>query len=555
MCGIFAAVLSETGRTFSTKLYSRLSQDWSRIAHRGPDRGRLEYVVPKTVLFGFHRLCINGLDRKSDQPLVNPKGNISLICNGEIYNTKLLAEEHKLNCRTNSDCEVIIHLYERFGIQRTVDMLDGVFAFVLYDRRNNTLIAARDVLGIRPLFLSSCDTANNVSLGLASEAKCLTEMSSVAQFPPGTWKSWTIGMKHLVPSCSGTVRLYLRLVAPKICDHSNKSHQTRMRELLHEAVRKRLLLSDRPVGCLLSGGLDSTLVSAILVKELASMGKPSSSLHTYSVGLSGSVDLRWARAAAKHLGTTHHEICLTEEQFLEAIPRTVWYTESFDTTTIRASTGNLLVSEYIRDNSQDVVIFVGDVSDEIFASYRGFCKAPDSDSFFKANYDMLFDIHHYDVLRSDRSISAAGLEARVPFADLDVLRFVMSLPPSVKQFDSKKMEKLLLREAFEGYLPSELLYRRKEAFSDGVSSEKRDWFTIIREKVSTMYTTEDLAQKNKQLPPGVPLVPDIESLWYRELYDKHFGNCMPNPLGKSGYWRHPFCGKDTDPSARLLDCY
>jgi len=194
-------------------------------------------------------------------------------------------------------------------------------------------------------------------------------------------------------------------------------------------------------------------------------------LHTYTIGLPGATDLQWARVAAKALGTIHHEKIVTEQEFMSAIPETIYQIESFDVTTVRASVGNFLVSKFIRQcNNGDVVIYCGDVSDEIFGSYRGFCKAPSNDKFQTANVDMLSNIHYFDVLRSDRSISGAGLEGRVPFGGKDLIEYVMTINPEFKQFDKEKIEKYILRKGFEEYLPADVLWRRKEAFSDGVSS-------------------------------------------------------------------------------------
>ena len=591
MCGIFAALLQAQCGNKHITTYKNLLRLWSNTTHRGPDEGKMEFVVPKTVIFGFHRLCINGLDSESGQPIEDENRRCSLICNGEIYNTeelKLHMLTQGVKMKSRSDCEVIVHLYLRYGIAKTLDMLDGVFGLALYDRQTQELHVARDLLGIRPLFWSCtpndspCNTP--VQLALASEAKSLLCMRDVQQFPPGTWRTWKLSSADgsLLNTCGqGLIRSDVRHAAPPfdasgVCGLSDshgddREHErlAKLRQLFHTAVRKRLLLSDRPVGCLLSGGLDSTLVAAVLMQEMRKAG--AGKLNTYSIGMPGSVDLRWARVAADYLGTEHHEICLTEADFLNAIPRTVWHTESFDTTTIRASVGNLLISEYIRDLSEDVVIFVGDVADELFASYRGFCQAPDRKSFFDANRTMLFDIHQYDVLRSDRTISSAGLEARVPFADLDLMLEVLQMDPGLKMFHSggvavaggdnnqknHVMEKHVLRRAFEGYLPKDLLYRRKEAFSDGVSSDKRDWFVAIREHVDPMFSEADLKhQQLKDISSGLPRVPDKESLWYRQIYDSYFAQSMPNPFSHNrGYWRHPFCDVNADPSARLLDCY
>ena len=360
MCGIFAAIIGE-GATTGVEL----SVDVARSAYRGPDRSRLEYAdgAAQRLLFGFHRLAINGLTPDSDQPM--SIGRCILICNGEIYNTNELYKQMGIKQLTGSDCEIIAHLYMRFGLAKAVDMLEGVFAFVLYDKKTQQLHVARDLLGIRPLFMGSSQGtgieggSGKVSLAFASEAKSLIRLQGVCQFPPGTW--WTGALRkrsngsglEIGEYSHGIFRQDVRAARPVAV--GTPPNLTRLREVFHRAVRKRLVLSERPVACLLSGGLDSTLVTAVLMRELRDLHGPSATVNTYSIGMPGSVDLKWAAQAAKYLGTKHHEVCLSEKEFLDAVPDTVWHTESFDTTTIRASVGNYLVSRYIRDHSDDKV--------------------------------------------------------------------------------------------------------------------------------------------------------------------------------------------------------
>jgi asparagine synthase (glutamine-hydrolysing) len=246
-------------------------------------------------------------------------------------------------------------------------------------------------------------------------------------------------------------------------------------KLFEEAVVKRLM-SDRKVGALLSGGLDSSAVVAVMCRHM-----PAKDLNTYSIGLEGSTDLVWARRVADYLGTNHHEVCLTEKQFLNAIDDTIYQIESYDTTSVRASVPNYLVSKYISNNSDDCVIYCGDMSDEIFGSYRGFMKAQSEEDFCAENVRMVRDVCYFDLLRSDKSISGAGLEARVPFADKKFLQYVMSIPARYKIFNDERIEKYIFRKAFQGLLPDDILWRRKEAFSDGVSSADggRTWVQMI----------------------------------------------------------------------------
>jgi len=252
---------------------------------------------------------------------------------------------------------------------------------------------------------------------------------------------------------------------------------------------------------------------------------------------------------AKYIKSNHVNIELEETEFLDAIEKTIYQIESYDTTSVRASVGNYLVSLYIKENSDDTVIFCGDVSDEIFASYRGFSGEHSDNDFYVENVKMLNNIQYFDILRSDKSISGAGLEARVPFADKDFIDYVMKLPPSLKKFNKDRMEKYLFRKAFEEYMPHDILWRRKEAFSDGVSSTERSWFQIIKDFVDKKYSDDQYELLRKKYTWNMPY--DKESLFYREIFEKYY----PNKADLIPYfWRHPF-STQLDPSARLLASY
>jgi len=456
--------------------------------------------------------------------------------------------------------------------------LDGVFSLVLIDRERDLVHVARDPFGVRSLYIgSSSDYEHDISV--ASEMKALQHCGHVEQFPGGccmTLSKQCDGdgdgdnvtnatsrfVSHLQPYYK-CLRLdetqevpYIYNFGTASLDDVNASPAAMeatacasVRTLFESAVRKRLM-SERPVGCLLSGGLDSSIVTALVVEAQA----PGAVVDTYAIGLEGSVDLKWARRVSEHLGTRHHEVCLTEQQFLDAIDDTIYQIESYDTTTVRASVGNYLVSKYIYDNTDNVVIFCGDMSDEIFGSYRGFTKAPSDHAFAKENTRMVRDVRCFDLLRSDKSISGAGLEARVPFADKAFLEFVMSLPPWMKRFGDgaeHAVEKHLLRTAFEGLLPEDVMWRRKEAFSDGVSGHDRTWVQIIKEYADKRVSDVELTVANElqKFKHNAPY--DKESYYYRTI----FAQCFPG-RGRAEtipyFWRHPFCEGVLDPSARLL---
>ena len=565
MCGIFYyEALGSNNRIPMTVLHA-LQQNFAKISHRGPDNSR--FVVNGQRCMGFHRLAINGLTPAGDQPF--SLLDCDLICNGEIYNHKQLAEKHGFTCVSESDCEVIIHLYKLFNgdMQATLRELDGVFSLVLIDRERDLVYAARDPFGVRSLYIGSSSTYA-CDISVASEMKALQHCDHVEQFPGGCYM--TVSKQdhsrfetQLHPYYPGlrlddtqkVPRIYNFGTAQLDDDVNAPPEQLEMRacatvrELFELAVCKRLM-SERPVGCLLSGGLDSSIVTALVVKHMA----PDSPVDTYAIGLEGSVDLKWARRVSEYLGTRHHEVCLTEQQFLDAIDATIYQIESYDTTTVRASVGNYLVSKYIYDNTDNVVIFCGDMSDEIFGSYRGFTKAPSDHDFARENGRMVRDVRYFDLLRSDKSISGAGLEARVPFADKTFLEFVMSLPPWMKRFGEGAdyaIEKHLLRKAFGGLLPEDVMWRRKEAFSDGVSGHERTWVQIIKEYVDQRVSDTEVSLANElhKYKHNAPY--DKESYYYRTVFERHFpgkGCAETIPY----FWRHPFCEGTLDPSARLL---
>ena len=579
MCGIFYYEAVGSDKRIPMSTLHQLQSNFAKISHRGPDNSR--FVVNGQRCIGFHRLAINGLTASGDQPF--SLLDCELVCNGEIYNHTNLIEKYGFTCVSDSDCEVVIHLYRLFNgdICATLRELDGVFSLVLIDRERDLVHVARDPFGVRSLYIGS-SSDYECDMSVASEMKALQHCDRVEQFPGGCYmtvsKNDQSRFETHLQSYYPDLHLDERQEVPYIYNFgtallvedvnaSPEVLETRacvlVRNLFELAVCKRLM-SERPVGCLLSGGLDSSIVTALVVKFMAQAQQEvqqeahqeakQSIVDTYAIGLEGSVDLKWARRVSEYLGTRHHEVCLTEQQFLDAIDATVYQIESYDTTTVRASVGNYLVSKYIYDNTDNVVIFCGDMSDEIFGSYRGFTKAPSDHEFARENGRMVRDVRCFDLLRSDKSISGAGLEARVPFADKPFLEFVMSLPPWMKRFGEGAeyaVEKHLLRKAFGSLLPEDVMWRRKEAFSDGVSGHERTWVQIIKEYVDQRVsdTEVSLANELQKFKHNAPY--DKESYYYRTVFERHFpgkGRAETIPY----FWRHPFCEGVLDPSARLL---
>ena len=438
MCGIFAIINPNQNTHTNLK---NITKAFNKGKNRGPEFSTLQNF--DNIYLGFHRLAINGLNDNSNQPFII--NNIVLICNGEIYNFKELAHQNNIKLTTDSDCEIILHLYLKFGIEYTLSILDGVFSFILYDKNNNQIYCARDPYGVRPLFYFF----ENYTISFASELKVLHNLSlfkkNIFHFLPGHYmkiyntNSTNISQyskKYTSFPCSNikfnTSNLYFKIV-----------------DLLHDAVQKRVVgTSERPIGCLLSGGLDSSLIAALVNKFYNS----NKTLQTFSIGLPGSEDLKYASIVAKHLGTQHHEIILSEQQFFDAIPEVIQNIESYDTTTIRASVGNYLIGKYIKENTDCKVIFNGDGADELMGGYLYFKKSPDAYEFDK-ECELLQDIHMFDVL-SDRCISSHGLEPRTPFLDRNWVEFYLSIDKKLR-FDTttQRCEKYLIRKSFHQLLP------------------------------------------------------------------------------------------------------
>ena len=501
--------------------YEILNHYFMKGQSRGPDNSKLECVNEDTTI-GFHRLMINGLNDISNQPIV--KNGIYLICNGEIYNYKELYYYLNLNPTTNSDCEIIIDLYLTYPIEYFIKLLDGVFAFIIYDSNLNTYSVGRDPFGVRSMF------CNYNLTSFSSELKQLMFLDQqLKQFPPGHCytnnkliKYHSIG-DYILPNCYN----------PNTYITEYKFYTNLVRTTLIKAVKKRLL-SDRPIACLLSGGLDSSLITSIVCNL-----SPGIQVETYSIGLQGSTDLHYAKIISDHLNTKHTEIIVTEDEFFSAIPEVINRIESYDTTTVRASVGNYLISKYISENSQAKVIFNGDGADEIAGGYLYFNNAPTSLDFNSEIHKLLNNIHYFDVLRSDRTVSSCGLEPRTPFLDKTFVNMYLSIPLYIRN-QNNIIEKKLIRDSFQDLIPDSVLYRKKEAFSDGVSSADNSWYKIIEKKVNSIQLPDIFYEFNTPTTQ--------EQKYYRYLFEMEFtekSDVIP-------YFWMPKWTTSTDPSARTL---
>lgn len=502
--------------------------EFEKLKHRGPDDTKIFNHLNFSLC--FHRLSIMDTSSHGHQPFHDQKHGTHLVCNGEIYNHHEIRKKYETSYPfiSHSDCEVILPLYHDLGIEKMARTLDAEFALVIYDEKLDKIFAARDPIGIRPLFYGYEKTSKKIMF--ASEAKAILSFcDQVFAFPPGHYYD---GEGHFKS---------FRLISTEAKPNSDSMEVIlkNIRELLFEGVRKRLE-ADVPVGFLLSGGLDSSIVCGIANKLL---GKK---LTTFSVGLDHNpIDIKYAKIVADFIKSDHHEVYFNKKDTLDALKPVIWHLETWDITTIRASIGMYLVCKYIKEKTKIKVILTGEISDELFG-YKYTDFAPNGNEFQKESIKRIDELYMYDVLRADRCIAAHSLEARVPFGDLAFVNYVMSIPGELKM-NKNNIGKFLLREAFKGMnlIPDEILWREKAAFSDAVGHSMVDY---LKEAAENLYqTTENKYSYKKPFTK--------ESLWYRDQFESFFAGqshlikdfWMPNKD-----WQN--CDV-LDPSARVLPNY
>ena len=520
MCSIFCILDIKNGASALRPKaieYSRL------LRHRGPDWSGV-YSNDNAILV-HERLAIVDTENGA-QPLYNQDKSLVLAVNGEIYNHKQLAAQHSPDYpfQTASDCEVIIPMFEQFGTE-FVDKLQGMFAFCLYNESDNSYIIARDHIGIIPLY-TGYDAEGNFYV--ASEMKALMPIcKTVQEFPPG----------HVLDSKDGELKKYYHRNWQKYSAiKDNNTSKEKLREALEESVKSHLM-TDVPYGVLLSGGLDSSLVSAITQKfaarrieenDLSEAWWPK--VHSFACGLAGSPDLIAAQTVADSIGTVHHSVIFTEQEGIDALKEVIYHLETYDVTTIRASTPMYLMARKIKAMGIKMVLS-GEGADEIFGGYLYFHKAPNAQEFHEELLRKLDKLHMFDCLRANKSMSAWGIEARVPFLDKTFMDVAMRINPEDKMCGNGKMEKAVLRSAFEGYLPEEILWRQKEQFSDGVGYS---WIDGLKEHVEAQVSDQQLATAEFKFPINTP--DTKEAYFYRCVFEEHFplasaAECVPG--GKS----------------------
>ncbi len=516
MCGIVCAFdLKEKAEV----LRPQILEMSKKVRHRGPDWSGV-YSNDKAVLAHERLSIVDPVSGK--QPLLSEDKKLVLSANGEIYNHKALRKqfEGKYNFQTQSDCEVILALYKEKGTS-FIDEMNGIFAFALYDADKDEYFIARDHMGIIPLYMG---WDANGTFYVASELKALEGVcTKIELFPPG----------HFLSSKDGVLtKWYSR---DWMDYEAVKDNQTSIDEI-HDALEAsihRQLMSDVPYGVLLSGGLDSSITSAIAKKYSEKRIESDDTqaawwpqLHSFSVGLEGSPDLAAAQVVADHIGTVHHEIKFTIQEGLDAIRDVIYNLETYDITTIRASTPMYLMARVIKSMGVKMVLS-GEGADELFGGYLYFHKAPNAKEFHEETVRKLSKLHMYDCLRANKSLAAWGIEGRVPFLDKEFMDVAMRINPQDKMINGERMEKWVLRKAFESYLPASVAWRQKEQFSDGVGYS---WIDTLKQVVAEEVTDEQLVNAKYKFPLQTPT--NKEEFYYRSIFQEHFPSdaaalCVP----------------------------
>lgn len=586
MCGIHCLLGIRTGKDKCVN--EAFHNLFGILAHRGPDDTKCEFVDDNNI-FGFHRRMICGLSSTSDEPL-HAYGYLTLVCNGEIYNHTELKKEHgaEWDVTTDNDCEVILHLYHTVGIQKTMEILDGEFAFVIHDAQKKRIYMARDHMGVRPLYKSFVRdniTTEIIAVLVASEmqgvyVKCAGDKSfhvtDIMQVDPRCVYSFDCdGYDHARIGYD----VYYRF--PKVyCDDDTNDvisadcslDINTLGTLFDEAVRKRVHPKNRevPIAFTLSGGLDSTAVTCTGVRILRDeFGVDPSTVQTYCIGKLGSPDLKAAQTVANYIGTKHTSVIVTDEDMISVIRDVIMVGGTFCRTSVRAMIPHYLVAKRIADDKSPIVVLSGEAADETWGSYGYFAFAPSEKEFAKEVVYLCENIHMSDGLRADRCVAAHGLELRVPFTDKKLVEYTLRMHPRHKMFSldpsSGKMEKDPLRRAMVSRIPEDVRMRRKNGFSDSVSMAGDSWVDALVRHIDSLISDDEFAEYAPLMTPLPPLTK--ESYYYRKIFREFFGNdaehaCMlvrcekNNTLYHSFDWMpHPvWCPDVSDPSGRQGLC-
>lgn len=572
MCGIFFCLKKSSDKYTENEL-NILEQAFDLLNNRGPDYS--SFNINGNKLFGFKRLSINDLSPEGNQPFFFPlrdnENNFSKfdqlsMCNGEIYNHKELEQKYKLKMKSHSDCECLIPLYKKFILStnsmetqlfKLFNEIDGVFSMLIYDNNTNKIIVSRDRIGVKPMFYLN----NNDFFIISSEAKTIDYIKKnmfnetninddIVQLPPRSFGIYDLDTNlfkineyfnmntFLVPEFE--YNYSVEGIKKNILEENLIKHINNVHNLLYKAVYKRLL-SERPIGCLLSGGVDSSIIASILSNIYSKSGKK---IKTFSIGFPDSTDLKYARIVADFIGSEHHEYIIQYEDALKEIPNVIKAIETYDITTIRASTPMYMLCKWIKENFEETVIFSGEGSDEVFGGYLYFHNAPDNFELHRETIRLVSNLHVYDVLRADRCTSGNSLELREPFLDKELINYVCNLPGLYKE-PINGYEKFLLRKAFKIYLPNNVLWRKKAAFSDAVSGSEKPWFKYIQEYCEDIISDEELNTANETNNNKIKF--NKESYWFYKSFKQQFPTYNLNVE----YWL-PKWSNTTDPSATTI---
>ncbi len=512
-------------------------KNFYKIKNRGPDNSSIcSFPINNQVLkLGFHRLAFNDLTSNGNQPFI--KNDICLMCNGEIYNYNNLKQYYKFkNFKSDSDCEIIIDLFLYFDkdFNKVLNNLDGVYSIILFDIKTNKIYIARDKFGVRSLYIGK---SKDIEIGVSSQLDALNHLNNVEHFPPNSYAIIENNLityhklnNHLIQYKTFAQHL-LEVDATNINASSPIIYK-----ILDNAVKKRIYnLEEKQVGCLLSGGLDSSIIAYLLKQYFPN-------LKTFSIGFQNSPDLKSAELVSKYLKTNHTSVLITPDEAISNIKEVIKITETYDTTTIRASTPMYILCNKIKTTNPDInVIFSGEGADEVFGGYKYISTYKKPKKFQEELLNLQNNIHFFDGLRADKCIASNKMEARLPFLDKTFVNYINSITPKQKESHTK-LEKLILRNAFKDCLPDEIIYRKKEAFSDGISPLESSWHKILLEYSSKLHNNFNDFKIN---PPKT-----YEEKWYRNIFETYFpnrGNIIPF------FWKQKINGKENiDPSAREI---
>jgi len=566
MCGIWTFL--KLIKMDNNPLFVKLFHDFMELENRGPEHTSLKIYKPylpkgpKEIYVGHQRLSIVDPTVTSDQPFIIKENDktIVFICNGEIYDFKDLISDFKLTITQTSDCMTIPELYLKLGYDAFLKLFDrtikGEFAFILYEFDDKMvlkkLLVGRDQIGIRPLYYHPASSSSETMI-FSSEIKgTINYVGEIKEFPPGNIITYSFNEDGKIKNISKYSFKWVYSIEPQCNIVDGTILLKNIRQSVIDSVKRRLQ-ADRPIGFLLSGGVDSSLVAGISASML------DYPIRTFCCGMNEGTDLFFARKVAEHIGSIHTEVIFTPQEALDAIIDVIYTVETWDTTTIRASVGQYLISKYIGTQTDIKVVGVGEGPDEVCSSYMFNWSAPSGEALHKTALEYVDNIHYFDSKRGDRCLSRWGLEGRVPLLDPEFIEAYWKVPFDWRMPTYMKMEKWWLRQAFAEtkIIPDEVLWRKKEAFSDGVSGKEKSWFQIIQEYIEPLVSDEELNCAAEVYPYNTPKTK--EAYYYRKIFCEKFGSERQTVIPK--YWQPKWDANGNeiteyiDPSARVLKVY